>query len=124
MRAAIETLRALAGRHPTILVAGDMLELGSQAEELHREIGACVCRAGIERLFATGQYAQALADGADQAGGGNVSIFIGTREAILEAICPILTPDAWILVKGSRSMGMETLVAGLVEFGGGNAIVP
>ena len=43
------------------------------------------------------------------------NIFTGTKEEILEDIKYRLGPGDWVLVKGSRSMTMETIVQGLLD---------
>ena len=57
--AAIATLAAESGE--TILVMGDMAELGADAERLHAEIGALAKRSGVKRLHAVGRLSRAAA---------------------------------------------------------------
>ena len=55
--AAAEFLASLPGRNWFVL--GDMFELGDDARELHRRVGAELRRAGVDRLAATGDLSQA-----------------------------------------------------------------
>lgn len=110
MTAALETLAALSGRGRSVFVAGDMLELGSEAENLHRQIGALAARIGVSRLYAAGTFAGALADGAIKAGMKKDAVLVGTRSEIAADLKDRLQPDDWILVKGSRGMAMEQIV--------------
>ena len=113
MALAIDTLCSLKGNGRGIFVAGDMMELGDHAESAHRELGALVMRAGMARIYATGEFAWAVADGATAAGMDPKKIFIGSREEIVEVLAAGLHPGDWILVKGSRLMAMEKVVEGL-----------
>jgi UDP-N-acetylmuramyl pentapeptide synthase len=42
-------------------------------------------------------------------------IFVGTKEEIMDALTHWLKPGDWILVKGSRSVKMETLIKDLLN---------
>jgi UDP-N-acetylmuramyl pentapeptide synthase len=90
-----------------------MLELGEHAESAHRELGILVTRVGTARLYATGEFAQAVAEGATGAGMDPGKIFIGSHDEIVKAIKGHLGPGDWILVKGSRLMAMEKVIEGL-----------
>lgn len=57
---------------------GDMLELGSDAEKLHKMIGTAVVEYKFEKLFAFGIYAPFIAEGAKSAGMKDENIFINT----------------------------------------------
>jgi UDP-N-acetylmuramoyl-tripeptide--D-alanyl-D-alanine ligase len=114
MRAAIETLQALKGNRQGFLVAGDMLELGTQAKRLHMEIGAWAADHAIDRLYITGAFAPQVAAGAQGQGLAAAAIFTGSKQDILSALRARLRPGDWVLVKGSRGMRMETIVQGLL----------
>ncbi|MBU4287849.1 MAG: hypothetical protein KKI12_06715, partial [Proteobacteria bacterium] len=113
MEAAIRTLSSLKGSSRGILVAGDMLELGEHAEAMHRKIGSLSARSNIAKLYVTGEFAEAVADGVGKEDKNSMNIFIGSREEILEDLKKSLLPEDWVLVKGSREMGMEKIVEGL-----------
>jgi UDP-N-acetylmuramoyl-tripeptide--D-alanyl-D-alanine ligase len=113
MGLSIDTLRSLKGNGRGIFVAGDMMELGDHADRAHRELGVLVSRAGIARLYATGRFAEAVAEGAKGAGMDAEKTFIGNHEQIIENLKGSLGPGDWVLVKGSRLMAMEKVVEGL-----------
>jgi len=116
MEAAIETLKSLKENNRGILVAGDMLELGKHSASLHRKIGSISAESDISKLYATGEFAEALATGAMEEGMDHRHIFIGAKEEILNDIINWLGPNDWVLVKGSRGMAMESTVEGLREW--------
>lgn len=110
MALAVDTLRSLKGNGRGIFIAGDMMELGEHAGRAHTELGMLVARAGLAGLYATGEFARAVAEGATGAGMDHGKVFIGSHEEIVEAIKGRLGPGDWVLVKGSRLMAMEKVV--------------
>ena len=113
MTAALATLQQMRAGGRKIFVAGDMLELGAQAPELHRQVGALAARTQVDRLYACGENAAALAAGARKEGMQPAETVTGSREEILEDLKGWLQPGDWVLVKGSRGMAMEKVVEGL-----------
>ena len=113
MKAALATLKRTGARGRIIFVAGDMLELGSQAPKLHSQVGALAARAKVYRLYASGEHAAAVAAGAQKEGVPAANTITGSREEIIEDLKGWLQPGDWVLVKGSRGMAMEKVVEGL-----------
>ncbi len=102
-------LQVLAGMQGTPwLVLGDMKELGQGSHKMHREVGEAARAMGVRRLFTTGEMsaytAEAFGPGAQH---------FENRDELAEALCKALYPDVICLVKGSRSMGMEAIVAAI-----------
>lgn len=116
MASAIQTVAALSAGKPAILVAGDMLELGDHAVDLHEKIGRAAARAGIDRLYVTGGFAEATAQGARKAGMAGRRIFIGRRRDIIADLKTRLAPGDWLLIKGSRGMALETVTAAIRQW--------
>jgi len=110
MAAAIETLQRIKGGHRGILVVGDMLELGKESSEMHRKVGEIAATAGMAAVYATGRFASAVAQGAAGQGMDSGRIFVGDRQAICEHLKGSLRKGDWVLIKGSRAMGMEKIV--------------
>lgn len=107
MKAAIDVLVNMAGEK--ILVLGDMGELGSDASKMHAEIGAYAKAAGLKHLYCLGEMS---AEMVKSFGAG--AAHYATPEAIANAITPQLNQGTTVLVKGSRFMKMERVVA-LIE---------
>lgn len=108
LQAAIETLASFAGKK--ILVLGDMAELGQDAKELHQVAGDQIRLAGIDYLFTYGE----LSAHASQVFGEGAYHF-NEQEKLVNALKPFLYHQATILVKGSRPMRMDKVVAGLMN---------
>lgn len=115
MEEALKTLKSLREKHRSVFVAGDMLELGEHAPVLHEKIGRIAAEIKVSRLYAAGSHAGNVADGALAAGMSKENIFLGTREQILSDLNTWLKEGDWVLVKGSRGMGMEQVVKGLMQ---------
>lgn len=105
--AGIDVLRESEGNRWAIL--GDMLELGEQSAELHREAGRYVAEAGCECLWTVGQFADQIALGAKQAGLTSIRVFADADEAAHAAEEAVTNADV-VLVKGSRAVHLEVVV--------------
>jgi UDP-N-acetylmuramoyl-tripeptide--D-alanyl-D-alanine ligase len=93
-----------------------MGELGAAALEAHRATGALVAELELDHLFALGQFAENLAEAAVEAGMAAERVHVGgSHEEVAAAVRSLLQGNDWVLVKGSRSMKMERVVAALAE---------
>ena len=100
VRAAIELLAELPG--PRLLVLGDMGEVGSQGPQFHIEVGDYARQLGIDAVFTLGALAR-------HAGARHFE----TIEALVAAVLEQLALTQSVLVKGSRFMKMERVVAAI-----------
>jgi len=96
-----------------ILVAGDMKELGTEAEDSHRQVGAYAADAGVEDLWAVGELSKHTAEGF----GPNSKSFDSMQE-LISACKAAANNDVVFLVKGSRGAHMEDVVRELTVGGG------
>ena len=119
MAAAINTLVTLAGNDRSILVVGDMLELGDETDRLHRQIGELAGRAGIVRLYATGPHAGFVAKGARAGGMDKNQVITGEKEVIITDLKKQLKTGDRMLVKGSRGSAMEEIVEPIKKWASG-----
>lgn len=112
MRMAIETLLSVEGFDRRIAVLGDMLELGPTSEKWHFELGSQASKA--DRLLLYGRFAGEVQKGAVSAGMNpdRVSVF-ESHNAIAEEIQSVWREGDVFLVKGSRGMEMEKVLAEL-----------
>jgi UDP-N-acetylmuramoyl-tripeptide--D-alanyl-D-alanine ligase len=105
VRAAIDVLHNLPG--PRWLVLGDMGEVGDQGPAFHREVGAYAHERGVERLWTVGEASRhaAQAFGAARHFATVPELIAALRDA----------PDCRaVVVKGSRFMKTEQIVAALL----------
>jgi UDP-N-acetylmuramoyl-tripeptide--D-alanyl-D-alanine ligase len=104
--AAIDTLALAQGER--WLVLGDMAELGPNARAMHAGIGERAKSQGIDRLFAVGPLSAAAVETFGAQGA-----HFTDKQALAKALNEALHSGVTVLVKGSRSAGMEQVVAAL-----------
>ena len=107
MKSSLQLIACLpTGRKAAVL--GDMLEQGSFAEALHREVGAAAAQAGIDTLITIGELSADMADEAIKRGLRDVRAF-KDRESAAEAVKEITEPGTAILFKASHGMALDRL---------------
>jgi len=106
VRAAIDVLARAAS--PRILALGDMGEVGAEGPAFHREVGAYARARGIERLYAAGAQSALAAEAF-----GSGARHFDDVDALAAALAADAVCGATVLVKGSRFMRMERVVAAL-----------
>jgi UDP-N-acetylmuramoyl-tripeptide--D-alanyl-D-alanine ligase len=119
MRAALEHLAEVADARDArrrVAVLGDMKELGEGTEAFHRQAGEQAAQAGVDVLIAVGDFAEAFAEGYGP--GGEVHREHDARGAAA-AFRELVAPGDVVLVKGSRSVGLERVAAALDPVSGG-----
>jgi UDP-N-acetylmuramoyl-tripeptide--D-alanyl-D-alanine ligase len=121
LNAALATLGMAAGGR-RVAVLGDMLELGERGPEIHRERGLDLL-GRLDLLAAVGELGREIAQGACRAGlpAGAVHLFPDAAAAAA-AVPGLLQAGDAVLVKASRGMRLEAVVAAIVaRFGEGEA---
>lgn len=109
--AALDLLAELAGRKLAVL--GDMLELGAAEQAGHYAVGRRVAQVA-ETLIALGPRARWIAEAAREAGMAAEQVHVADcHEQVIATLHPLLAPRTYVLVKGSRGMEMERIVAAL-----------
>jgi UDP-N-acetylmuramoyl-tripeptide--D-alanyl-D-alanine ligase len=104
MRAALESLAAMPATGRRVAVLGGMAELGPDEGEYHREIGALARGLGIGPIIGVGELARDYAP--DE--------WAADPEEAVELADELLADGDAVLVKGSRSVGLEEFTDGLV----------
>jgi UDP-N-acetylmuramoyl-tripeptide--D-alanyl-D-alanine ligase len=104
MQAALEALAARPGRGRRIAVLGGMAELGPAAPDYHRDVGAMARGLGIAPILGVGELARDFAPD-EWAPDPETAVALADR---------LLEPGDAVLVKGSRSVGLERFTDELV----------
>jgi UDP-N-acetylmuramoyl-tripeptide--D-alanyl-D-alanine ligase len=107
VRAAIDVLAELPG--PRLLVLGDMGEVGHHGAAFHAEAGRYAQQRGIEHFMAIGTLAQSAVDVFAQ------GQHFNSMDALQQAVLASFPRMRSVLVKGSRFMRMEQVIAVLTE---------
>ena len=111
VRAAMEVLGAFPGRRFAVL--GEMKELGTRTEELHRATGQVVGRYPLERLITVGEHAERLGRAAASRLGAERWTHVTDAAAARAALLPSLRSGDLVLVKGSRALALDQVVEAL-----------
>lgn len=106
VKAALDLLVTLPGPHWCLL--GAMGELGDESGRLHAEVGHYARELGVDFLGTLGESARPTSHAFGKGG-----CHFDHREALMRHVLNHLPPGASVLVKGSRSAGMERIVAAL-----------
>ena len=109
MAAALDHLAERAGSSRKVAILGEMAELGPGGADYHREVGAAATRAGVSVLVAVGSLAAEYLAGASVP---TMRLAADAQAALAEASA-LMEPGDCILVKGSRSVGLEIVAEGL-----------
>jgi len=106
--AALSTLAQV--NRPITVVLGDVLETGTGARELHREIGRAVAHSNAKLFVALGEKMAIAADAAVQAGMDKAAVHLAIdHKQASELVLSLSEKQPIVLVKGSRGMKMELI---------------
>ncbi|GGO57722.1 UDP-N-acetylmuramoyl-tripeptide--D-alanyl-D-alanine ligase [Streptomyces daqingensis] len=116
-RAALRALAAMGQGKRTWAVLGAMAELGDESLAEHDAVGRLAVRLNVSKLVAVGgQEAVWLDMGAKNEGSwGEESVHVSDAEAAVELLRSELRPGDVVLVKASRSVGLERVADALTE---------
>ncbi|KKT19624.1 MAG: UDP-N-acetylmuramoyl-tripeptide-D-alanyl-D-alanine ligase, partial [Parcubacteria group bacterium GW2011_GWB1_43_8] len=114
VEAAVEVLSEYPAKR-RIAVLGDMKELGAFSQSEHERIGETLRAKDVWFLFAVGQEAKFIAEGARRSGFDSFKIFeFSNSSEAEEAVKSIIQEGDLILVKGSQSARMERAVESIM----------
>ncbi|GHI08376.1 UDP-N-acetylmuramoyl-tripeptide--D-alanyl-D-alanine ligase [Streptomyces cellostaticus] len=119
MRAALKALAAMGKGRRTWAVLGKMAELGDEALAEHDAVGRLAVRLNVSKLVAVGgTEASWLQLGAYNEGSwGEESVHVSDAQAAVDLLRSELRPGDVVLVKASRSVGLESVAQALIETG-------
>jgi UDP-N-acetylmuramoyl-tripeptide--D-alanyl-D-alanine ligase len=112
MLAALAMLKEVAGTRRKVAVIGDMRELGSESKAQHQRMGSLLGDFGVDVLVAVGAEAKGYVAAAPK---GLASYWAPDSKAAMKALSPALAPNDVVLVKASRAIGLDDLVAKLLN---------
>ena len=117
MKAALRALAAMGKGRRTWAVLGQMAELGDASLTEHDAVGRLVVRLNVNKLVAVGgREASWLQLGAYNEGSwGEESVHVSDAQAAVDLLRSELRPGDVVLVKASRSVGLEQVVSALLE---------
>jgi UDP-N-acetylmuramoyl-tripeptide--D-alanyl-D-alanine ligase len=108
--AALRALITMARGRRSWAVLGEMAELGESAAAEHARIGALTAELGVDRVVVVGPAAQPLHSAAREG-----SVHVADVDAAIALLRSELRPEDVVLVKASRSAGLERVALALAE---------
>lgn len=110
MEAALCTLAASRQGGKLYFVAGDMRELGEDAETYHRQVGRMAADLGIDVLVGIGDQIRWALEEARERSQGKVAVHLCDHQEAAKLLQEQLRSQDTVLIKGSRGMAMEKVL--------------
>lgn len=109
MSAAIDVLNTMPGYR--VMVVGDMGELGQYAESCHYQVGQLLRDSRVDQVISVGQLSRLISEGSQK------GLHLLSKTDVIAHLQILLSKhkNITILIKGSRSAGMEQIILGLKE---------
>lgn len=115
MKAGLQVLMEYPAQGRKVAVLGDMLELGEQEIEFHREIGKFAAEIGVDNLCTFGILSFYMEEAAKQANKQIQTKHFENREELAVFLKRLLKPEDVVLLKGSRGMKLNLVADTLKE---------
>lgn len=116
LEACLRTVYSLKGYDKKIVVLGDMLELGDEEVQFHKDIAQELDPQQLDYVLTIGNLAKNISDEAKENFPESTCYHFDSKEELLDKLKEIITPNTLVMVKASRAMKLEDIVSGLVEF--------
>lgn len=111
VKSSVSILRNFSHEGKNIVVIADMLELGEHSHEIHFDTGRYIALEGIDVLITIGPNAKFLSDGAKSANQNVLTMHCQTNNEAFEELKKTISQNDKILIKGSRGMHTDEIVA-------------
>ncbi|MGA3083347.1 MAG: UDP-N-acetylmuramoyl-tripeptide--D-alanyl-D-alanine ligase [Thermodesulfobacteriota bacterium] len=116
MKAALNVFQSLRQGTRGGLVLGDMLELGNQSSEAHKEIGRMIGTMGVDYLLGLGPFSEEMLTEAQSGlNPPQKAFWASDHKKTIDLLRGIIREGDWLLVKGSHGLDMESIVRVLEE---------
>ncbi len=112
---ALDTLKTMKEYNKKIVVLGDMLGLGKNEINMHKEIGKAIDPEDVDCLFTIGPLARYIGEGAKSNFSDNRIFTFTDKNKLIEKLQKVVNPDTIVLIKASRSLELEDIVEALIE---------
>jgi len=115
MRESVNELMRLSGSKRSVAVLGDMRELGEFSEDEHRAVGKMIYERGVDIFIAVGARMRLAAEECMKKKGRKAVYHFTDVHDARQHIMSILEKGDTVLIKGSRSMSMESLMEEIAD---------
>jgi UDP-N-acetylmuramoyl-tripeptide--D-alanyl-D-alanine ligase len=109
-RAALKTLASISKGKKMVVIFGDMLELGRFEKRYHRQMGKFIASLDVNFLLCVGKLSKIVVNEASKEMPAEKLAWVENAQDAYSLIRPMLKKRNVILVKGSRSIGLDKLV--------------
>lgn len=110
LKEALETTSLLAGYRQKIAILGDMLELGEDSIDLHREAGRLIDPEIFDYVLFYGELSQRMMEGALEKFPPNRLFHFLSKPNLVDKAKYLISKNSLVLVKASRSMRLEEII--------------
>ncbi|WP_226671374.1 UDP-N-acetylmuramoyl-tripeptide--D-alanyl-D-alanine ligase [Metabacillus litoralis] len=114
MQAAITLLEDLRGFDNKFVVLGDMLELGNEEKEFHRQVGRSINKDVIPHILTYGKLGKEISIGARENQSADFVHHFEDKQQLIQHLESVMNKNDVVLVKASRGMKLEEVVDGLI----------
>jgi len=114
MRAALKLTAALSGFQRKFVVLGDMLELGEDEVNFHREIGELLDVEKFYQVYTYGELGKHIAEGARKHFPESRVLHFNDKEQLVQQLKVVTQKNDLVLVKASRGMRLEEVINALI----------
>ena len=115
LKEAFKTVSLLSGYSRKIAIIGDMLELGEEEEELHRQAGRDIDPNSVDYLLLLGRLSKFTLEGALENFPRNRVYHFTSKEDLVDETKYLIIKGTLVLVKGSRGLRMEEIVESIKD---------
>lgn len=113
--AALKVFNKLSGKNCKVAVLGDMLELGKYEEESHRLVGREVARLNFDLVIGVGKAIKFLLSEVGEKSPKTKVVFLPSTNRVYGQLKSSLRPEVYILIKGSRSIGLDGVLDDIMK---------
>ncbi len=111
--AALETLKTMDQYNKKIVVLGDMLGLGPNEINMHKETGEAIDPDDVDYIFTIGPFGKYIGEGAKSNFSGDRIFSFMNKDELVEKLQEYVDPNTIVLIKASRSLELEDIVEAL-----------
>ena len=112
-RKALKVFKEVGEGKNKIVVFGDMLELGEKEEQYHREVAGLISGVNPDKVICVGPLSKIVAEVLSQKMGEKNIFWFSSYKPVYKTLRPLLKSNTIVLIKGSRSIGLDKVVSRL-----------
>ena len=112
VKAAIDNIARYDNKGKKIFIFGDMKELGNDEARFHEEIGS-YCSGKVDTIMCYGDLTKNTINDSNAV---PIQLHFDTKEALFNELCSQMKENDVVLLKGSRSMELDTIIEDIIRY--------